>query len=182
MSQPFDSAALCNANGVVSFGATARSIGRHRTGSGRDRNLVAMLAKCCCVAARCKPVVAAGLAGIGGPSGLRHIDWRFPNMLGVDPFNAAASTEIRYLFMARTGGQRSGGTCLLRPGILDVNLFRYCRGVIYFDAQITDQRPLRAVLVVPIAGPPLLVCPDQRTYSDTVQVENEPRAGARICA
>jgi hypothetical protein len=29
---------------------------------------------------------------------------------------------------------------------------------------------------------PLLVCPDQRTYSDTFQVENEPRAGARICA
>jgi hypothetical protein len=42
------------------------------------------------------------------------------------------------LLLARTGGQRSGGTCLLRPGISDVNLFRYCRGVIYFDAQISD--------------------------------------------
>jgi hypothetical protein len=68
------------------------------------------------------------------------------------------------------------------PGISDVNLFRYCRGVIYFDAQIPDRRPLRAVRVEPIAGPPLLVCPNQQTYSDTVQVENEPRAGAPICA
>jgi len=42
------------------------------------------------------------------------------------------------------GGQRSGGTCLLRPGISDVNLFRYCQGVIYFDAQITNQCRLRA--------------------------------------
>lgn len=24
------------------------------------------------------------------------------------------------------------------PGISDVNLFRYCQGVIYFDAQISD--------------------------------------------
>ena len=42
------------------------------------------------------------------------------------------------------GGQGSGGTCLLRPGISDVNLFRYCQGVIYFDAQITNQCRLRA--------------------------------------
>jgi hypothetical protein len=46
----------------------------------------------------------------------------------------------------------------------------------------TNQRPFRAVRVVPIAGPPPLICPNQRTYSDIVQVENEPRAGARICA
>ena len=45
------------------------------------------------------------------------------------------------------GGQRSGGTCLLRPGISDVNLFRYCQGVIYFDAQITNQCRLRAVRI-----------------------------------
>ena len=31
-------------------------------------------------------------------------------------------------------GRGSGGACLLRPGISDVNLFRYCQGVIYFDA------------------------------------------------
>jgi hypothetical protein len=31
-----------------------------------------------------------------------------------------------------------GGACLLRPGVSDVDLFRYCQGVIYFDAQISD--------------------------------------------
>jgi hypothetical protein len=36
--------------------------------------------------------------------------------------------------VARTGGRKSGGACLLRQGISDVNLFRYCQGVIYFDA------------------------------------------------
>ena len=40
--------------------------------------------------------------------------------------------------LARTGGRRSGRACLLRPGISDVNLLRYCQGVIYFDAQISD--------------------------------------------
>lgn len=38
---------------------------------------------------------------------------------------------------------------------------------------------LRAVRVVPTSDPPLPVCPNQRTYCDTVEVENEPR-GARI--
>jgi hypothetical protein len=33
---------------------------------------------------------------------------------------------------------RLGGACLLRPGVSDVDLFRYCQGVIYFDAQISD--------------------------------------------
>jgi hypothetical protein len=72
-----------------------------------------------------------------------------------------------FRLLARTGGQRSGGTCLLRPGISDVNWFRYCQGVIYFDAQITDQRPLRAARVAPIAERPLLINRDQRTYSET---------------
>ena len=40
--------------------------------------------------------------------------------------------------MARTGDRRSGGACPLRPKISDVNLFRYCQGLIYFDAQISD--------------------------------------------
>jgi hypothetical protein len=62
------------------------------------------------------------------------------------------------------------------PGHSDANLFRYCQGV---NAS-TDQRPLRAVRVAPIAVPPLLVCPNQRTYSDTVQVENELRVGAYL--
>jgi hypothetical protein len=40
--------------------------------------------------------------------------------------------------LARTGGRKSGGACLLRPGVSDVDLFRYCQGVIDFDAQISD--------------------------------------------
>ena len=28
-----------------------------------------------------------------------------------------------------------GGACLLRPGFSDGDLFRYCQGVIYFDAR-----------------------------------------------
>ena len=44
----------------------------------------------------------------------------------------------RLCALARTGGRKSGGACLLRPGISDVDLFRYGQGVIYFDAQISD--------------------------------------------
>ena len=40
---------------------------------------------------------------------------------------------------AQTGGKRSGGACPLCPGISDINLFRYCQGVIYFDAEIPDR-------------------------------------------
>ena len=38
----------------------------------------------------------------------------------------------------RTGGQGSGRAFLLCPGISDINLFRYCEGVINFDAQISN--------------------------------------------
>jgi hypothetical protein len=40
--------------------------------------------------------------------------------------------------MAQTGGRRSGRACPLCPGISDINLFRYCEGIIYFDAEISD--------------------------------------------
>jgi hypothetical protein len=56
-----------------------------------------------------------------------------------------------------------------------------CFGTKAADLGMFSPRPLRAVRVVPITGLPLLVCPDQRTYSDTAQVENELRAVARIC-
>ena len=41
--------------------------------------------------------------------------------------------------MAQTGGWRSGRVCPLCPGISDINLFRYCQGVIDLDAQIPDR-------------------------------------------
>jgi hypothetical protein len=51
-------------------------------------------------------------------------------------FGVAALHET---FMAQTGGWRVGRACPLCPGISDINLFRYCRGVIDFDAEIPDR-------------------------------------------
>jgi hypothetical protein len=39
---------------------------------------------------------------------------------------------------ARVYLEQEGGACLLCPGISDVNLFRYCKRVINFDAQIAN--------------------------------------------
>ena len=38
-----------------------------------------------------------------------------------------------------TGGWRVGRACPLCPGISDINLFRYCEGVIDLDAEISDR-------------------------------------------
>ena len=40
--------------------------------------------------------------------------------------------------LAQTGCWKSGRACPLCPGISDINLFRYCQGIIYFDAEISD--------------------------------------------
>src|ERR1035438_3109592 len=39
----------------------------------------------------------------------------------------------------KTGGYGSGRACPLGPGISDINLFRYCQGVIDLDAEIPDR-------------------------------------------
>ena len=39
----------------------------------------------------------------------------------------------------QTGGQMPGRACPLCPGISDINLFRYCQGVIDLDAEIPDR-------------------------------------------
>ena len=44
-----------------------------------------------------------------------------------------------YLLEAQTGGRRVGRACPLCPGISDINLFRYCERIIYFDAEISDR-------------------------------------------
>jgi hypothetical protein len=41
--------------------------------------------------------------------------------------------------VAQTGGLRSGRACPLYPGISDINLFRYCEGIVYFDAEISNR-------------------------------------------
>ena len=41
--------------------------------------------------------------------------------------------------VAQTGGWKLGRACPLCPGISDINLFRYCQGIIYLDAQVSDR-------------------------------------------
>jgi hypothetical protein len=48
--------------------------------------------------------------------------------------------------MAQIGWLRLGRARLLRSGISDINLFRYCQGVIDFDAEIPD---VLSILVCP---------------------------------
>ena len=43
------------------------------------------------------------------------------------------------LLMAPSGGWTVGRACPLCPGISDINLFRYCQGVIDLDAEIPDR-------------------------------------------
>jgi hypothetical protein len=41
--------------------------------------------------------------------------------------------------LAQTSGEKMGRACPLCPGISDINLFRYCQGVIDLDAEISDR-------------------------------------------
>ena len=43
------------------------------------------------------------------------------------------------LMLAQTGRLKVGRACPLCPGISDINLFRYCQGVIDLDAEIPDR-------------------------------------------
>jgi hypothetical protein len=40
--------------------------------------------------------------------------------------------------LARCGANGAGGACLLCPGSSDVNLFRYGKGIIDLDAEVSD--------------------------------------------
>jgi hypothetical protein len=42
------------------------------------------------------------------------------------------------MFVARCGANGAGGACLLCPGSSDVNLFRYGKGIIDLDAEVSD--------------------------------------------
>jgi len=41
--------------------------------------------------------------------------------------------------LALTGRWRLGRACPLSPGISDINLFRYCQGIVYLNAKISDR-------------------------------------------
>jgi hypothetical protein len=64
------------------------------------------------------------------------------------PWVGATSCGSMCLVMLRKGRMLACGTnrrlmvgraCPLCPGISDINLFGYCPGVIYFDAQVSDR-------------------------------------------
>jgi hypothetical protein len=40
--------------------------------------------------------------------------------------------------LAQIGGRKVGRARPLRPGVSDINLFRYCQCVIYLDAEVSD--------------------------------------------
>ena len=49
------------------------------------------------------------------------------------------SFSAECLQLAQTGGWMPGRACPLCPGTSDINSFRYCEGIIYFDAEIYDR-------------------------------------------
>ena len=53
--------------------------------------------------------------------------------------SAARMPMIGWLLLAQSGGRKMGRACLLCPGISDINLFRYCRGIVHFDPEIPDR-------------------------------------------
>jgi hypothetical protein len=61
----------------------------------------------------------------------------------------------------RNDGLRSGRACLLCPGTSDVNLFRYCQGVIYFDAQVSDRAFNLGMSKQKLNGPEISGSPEQ---------------------
>jgi len=79
--------------------------------------------------------------------------------------------------MAQTGCWKSGRACPLCPGISDINLFRYCQGIIYFDAEISDSAfdlgmPEQKLDGPEISGPPV----DQRGFRASQRMRSkQPR-------
>jgi hypothetical protein len=45
----------------------------------------------------------------------------------------------RLSLLVLTGRLKSGRACPLCLGISDIDLFRYCQGIVYFDAEISDR-------------------------------------------
>jgi hypothetical protein len=114
-------------------------------------------------------VARATRSGFPARASVQHSE-RYPERGGsVSRRVAAQCTAI--------GGPKPRGTP--RPNAIEGDS---ATGDTDMGASNIHSSPLRAVRVVPIAGQPLLVCPNQRTYSDTVQVENEPRARAPVFA
>jgi hypothetical protein len=75
---------------------------------------------------------------------------------------------------AQTGCWKSGRACPLCPGISDVNLFRYCQGIIYFDAEISDSAFDLGVAEQKLDSPEIARAPvDQRGFRASQRVRPE---------
>src|SRR3984957_10674400 len=75
---------------------------------------------------------------------------------------------------AQTGGKRTGRGCPLCPGISDINLFRYCQGVIDLNAEISDRAfdlgaPEQELDSPQVARPPI----DQGSFCASQQMRPE---------
>ena len=112
------------------------------------------------------------------PSSIQRRGFNFP----VRPVTVQLSWD-------RSGQQRQGRACALCPGILDVNLLRYCEGIIYFDAEIPDRAfdlgmPQQELNSPKIAGPPVdqgsfcasqQVCPNNLGSRPTPRIHSDTR-------
>src|ERR1700730_6422712 len=66
--------------------------------------------------------------------------------------------------MAQSGSLRLGRACPLCPGISDINLFRYCQGVIDLNAEIPDRAFDLGMPEQELDGPEIASAPiDQRS-------------------
>ena len=52
-----------------------------------------------------------------------------------------------------------GQSMSARPGISDINLFRYCKGIIYFDAEISDSALYLGMSEQKLDGPEIASAP-----------------------
>src|SRR5438132_9221123 len=83
--------------------------------------------------------------------------------------------------LAQTGSWRMGRACPLCPGISDINLFRYCQGVIDFDAEIAHRAfdlgvPEQKLDSPEVARPPIdqrCLCASQRVRPEQLGVESD---------
>src|SRR5712692_8165296 len=74
----------------------------------------------------------------------------------IQPSHAAPCVRA---LLAQTGCWRLGRACPLCPGISDINLFRYCQGIVHFDAQISDRAFDLSVAKQKLDGPEIASAP-----------------------
>jgi hypothetical protein len=67
--------------------------------------------------------------------------------------------------MAQNGGWGPGRACPLYPGISDINLFRYCESIVYFDAKISNRAFYLGVTKQKLDSPQVACAPvDQSSF------------------